>query len=182
MGTRVGVVAAASDVIRLLAGKTSVSCACAPARLRSRKITAAAVSLTPSTPSAGAQERRWRRRARATSTLHSPAPSREIAPQQSRPSSSRCVGGKRVTIGCCPLRPQFHGPVQEIYDIGFNFVVTPNRQVCVTELAPRCVSPVPCRLRVHARMHGRNHTHTHTHKHTHTGVQQRNKASLESGT
>ncbi len=59
VGTRVGVVAAASDVIRLLAGKTSVSCACAPARLRSRKITAAAVSLTPSTPSAGAQERRW---------------------------------------------------------------------------------------------------------------------------
>jgi hypothetical protein len=104
VGTRVGVVAAASDVIRLLAGKTSVSCACAPARLRSRKITAAAVSLTPSTPSAGAQERRWRRRARATSTLHSPAPSREMAPQQSRPSPSisqttRCVGGKRVTHG-----------------------------------------------------------------------------------
>ena len=39
MGTRVGVVAASSDVIRLLPAKTSVSCACAPARLRSRKIT-----------------------------------------------------------------------------------------------------------------------------------------------
>ncbi len=143
----------------------------APARLRSRTITGAAVSLTPSTPSV--RERRSRRRARARSTLHSPAPSREIAPQQSRPSPSRCVGGKRVTIGCCPPRPQFHAPVQEIYDIGVNWVVTPNRQVCVTELAPRCVSPVPCRLRVHARMHGRNHPHAHTHKHTHTGVQQR---------
>ena len=47
---------------------------------------------------------RSRRRARATSTLHSPAPSREIAPQQSRPSPSisqttRCVGGKEVTNG-----------------------------------------------------------------------------------
>ncbi len=62
--------------------------------------------------------------------------------------------------------------------------MTPNRQVCVTELAPGFVSPVPCRLRawsvtelapgfvstvpcrlrVHARMHGRDHTHTHTHK------------------
>ena len=37
-------------------------------------------------------------------TLHSPAPSREMAPQQSRPSPSisqttRCVGGKEVTNG-----------------------------------------------------------------------------------
>ena len=147
------------------------------------------MSLTPSTPSV--RERRSRRRARARSTLHSPAPSREIAPQQPRPSPSRCVGGKRVTIGCCPPRPQFHAPVQEIYDIGHNFVVTPNRQVCVTELAPGFVppvpcrlrawsvtelapgfvSPVPCRLRVHARMHGRNHTNTHTQTHTHTHTQ-----------
>jgi len=36
VGTRIGVVAAASDVIRLLPAKTSVSCACAPARLRSQ--------------------------------------------------------------------------------------------------------------------------------------------------
>ena len=52
VGTRVGVVAASSDVIRLLPAKTSVSCAvhCKAAQSR-RKITGAAVSLTPSTPS-----------------------------------------------------------------------------------------------------------------------------------
>ena len=108
VGTRVGVVAASSDVIRLLPAKTSVSCACA----------------------------------------------RNL-------------------------------------QIGLNLVVTPNRQVCVTELAPGFVSPVPCRLRawsvtelapgfvspvpcrlrVHARMHGRNHTNTHTQTHTHTHTQ-----------
>jgi hypothetical protein len=57
---------------------------------------------------------------------------------------------------------------KEIYDIGLNFVVTPNRQVRIIELAPGFVSPVPCRLRVHARMHGRNHTQRHTHRDTHT--------------
>ncbi len=104
VSTRVNVVAASTDVIRLLPAVPSFLCACAPSRLRSRKIAAAAVSLTLSTSSAGAQERRSRRRARATSTLHSPAPSREIAPQQSRPSpsisrTSRCGCGKRVSNG-----------------------------------------------------------------------------------
>jgi hypothetical protein len=60
---------------------------------------------------------------------------------------------------------------KEIYDIGLNFVVTPNRQVRITELAPGFVSHVFL-VCVWARMHGRNHTHTHTHTraraHTHT--------------
>ena len=98
VGTRVGVVAASSDVIRLLPAKTSVSCAvlCKAAQ---------------------SQDNRCRSELDSLDSLCAGAPIAETSP--------------------CKVDAAF-------------------------DAAP--------------------HTHTHTHKHTHTGVQQRNKASLESGT